>query len=133
MFSPSIVWERLNRLSTETGEVQYQDPSSGEIGEFEPSQSPQRPSRPTGMPETRAELDRYFVGKGPVTVRAESFDAGHYRYPDPNGHGQAEFWLSDQVPGYLVKSIYTNAKDGKVMRGELVAIESGVGTSLGSY
>ena len=41
--------------------------------------------------------------------------------------------MSTTVPGGMVKSIYTSKKNNQTSSGELIQIESGVTTALGSY
>ncbi len=66
-------------------------------------------------------------------MQAGTFNTDHYLYTDDQANGSAESWVSMKVPGYMVKSIYTNKKNNQTSAGELTQIESGVTTALGSY
>jgi hypothetical protein len=130
----NIVYEFLVGSDTVVKKVRYQDTDSGAIGEFIPGQPQQQPNQvQSSMPKSRAEMAGYLVGKQQVQVKGGSFMADHYQYGDVNSKGTAEMWLSDKVPGYMVKTVYTSKKDNKAVTGELVKIESGVKTSLSSY
>ncbi len=132
----SIVYEFLVGADSIVKKVRYQDPDNGAIGEFVPDQTQQQ--QPTQAqygraPKSRAEMADYLVGKQNVQVKAGSFIADHYLISDTNGAGTAEMWLSDKVPGLMVKAMFTSKKDGKTATEELVQIESGVATALSSY
>jgi hypothetical protein len=79
------------------------------------------------------EMAKYKVDRQAVKVKAGTFDADHYRYTDPKGSGTTESWVSQAVPGYVVKTIFTAAKDKETSTGELTQIESGVPSVLGSF
>ncbi len=78
-------------------------------------------------------MAKYYTGKQDVQVEAGSFTADHYLYTDESGNGTAESWVNEKVPGYMVKSIYTNKKNNQTATGELTQIERGVTTTLNSY
>lgn len=130
----SIVYEFLIGPDSVIQKVRYKDPDNGAIGEFVPGQSPQQPSQgQPGMPKSRAEMASYLTGSQPVSVKGGSFTADHYLYSDPYGSGTAEMWISEKVPGYMIKTIFTSKKDNKTATGELVQIESGLTTELSSF
>jgi len=126
----TIIYEFLVGPDAALQKVRYQDPDNGAIGEFVPGQTQQQPGQPS-MPRSRADMASYLVGSQPVQVRGGSFTADHYLYGDANG--SAEMWISDKVPGYMIKTVFTSKKDNKTSTGELVQIESGVTTALSSY
>jgi hypothetical protein len=128
----TILYEFLVGADTVVQKVRYQDPD-GNIGEFVPDNGQQQPQGAPDAPKSRAEMAKYLVDKQKVTVKAGSFQADHYLYEDVKGRGTAESWVSEKVPGYLVKSVYTSKKDKKGSTGELVEIKSGVTTTLSSY
>jgi len=132
----NIVYEFLVGPDTVVTRVRYQDPDSGKIGEFVPSQD-QMKSQPgmgaSSAPKSRAEMAKYYTGKQAVQVEAGNFTADHYLYTDESSNGTAESWVNEKVPGYMVKSIYTSKKNNQTSTGELTKIESGVTTSLNSY
>ena len=130
----AILYEFLVGTDTTVQKVRYKDPDSGAVQEFVPTQNNQQPAAgPSTMPKTRAEMAKYKVDSPSVTVQAGTFDTEHYLYTDDQARGSAESWVSMKVPGYMVKSVYTNKKDNRTSTGELIQIETGVTTSLGSF
>lgn len=127
----TILYEFLVGADTVVQKVRYQD-HDGVIGEFVPDAGQQQPQA-TDAPKSRADMAKYYVDKQTVQVKAGSFATDHYVYEDPKGRGTGESWVSDKVPGNLVKSLYTSKKDKKASTGELVEIQSGVKTTLSSY
>ena len=111
--------------------VRFKDPDTGAVSEFVPDRSGGQPAQ-AATPASRADMAQYLTGKQQVQVKGGNFNADHYLYSDATRGGKAEYWLSDAVPGYMVKSIYT-AKDGKVSTIELARIETGMATELSSY
>jgi hypothetical protein len=126
-----MVYEFLVGADTEVRKVRYKDPESGAIGEFVPGKS-QQPAAAPSQP-TREQMQSAFVGQETVKVRAGTFTADHYRYDDPKSGTKGETWISKTVPGYMVKFLGTDAKDGSTSSGELIEIERGVTTALGSF
>jgi hypothetical protein len=130
----SILYEFLVGPDSIVTKVRYKDPSSGAVSEFVPSQSNSMPSvAPSNMPQSRADMEKYKVDRQTITVQAGSFETDHYLYTDDTAEGSAESWMSDTVPGYIVKSVYTNKKSNQTATGELMQIESGLASVLGSY
>ena len=130
----AILYEFLVGADATVQKVRYKDPDSGAVQEFVPSQNNQQPSAaPSNMPRTRQEMAKYLVDSPTVTVQAGTFDSDHYLYTDDQANGSAESWVSTRVPGYMVKSVYTSKKNNQTSTGELIQIESGVTTALGSY
>jgi hypothetical protein len=123
-------YEFLVGTDMKVQKVRYKDPGSGQIGEFVPDQSGQQggPSQPT-----RQQLANYLVGTESVQVKAGTFTADHYSYTDPQGGYKGDNWTSKTVPVSMVKFTGTNPKNNVTSSGELVQIESGVTTILGSY
>ncbi|MGA2639920.1 MAG: hypothetical protein ABSG21_03330 [Spirochaetia bacterium] len=129
-----IMYEFLVAPDSTVTKVRYKDSDSGAVGEFVPSQGNQMPSAaPANMPKSKADMAKYKVDQQTITVQAGSFATDHYLYTDDSAQGSAESWVSDTVPGYMVKSVYTNKKNNQTATGELIQIESGVTTALGSY
>jgi hypothetical protein len=134
MGKKSILYEFLVAPDASVTKVRYKDPESGAVDEFVPSQSMQMPSAvPSNMPNSRAEMAKYKVNQQTITVQAGSFATDHYLYADATSQGSAELWVGDTVPGYMVKSVYANKKNDQTVVGELIQVESGVTTALGSY
>lgn len=75
-------------------------------------------ARPVGL--TQESLAGAFVGNRSVTVPAGSFDAGLYRYTDVASGNVAEWYLSDAVPGRVVK-YGVKTTDGESDAGESAA------------
>jgi hypothetical protein len=130
----SILYEFLVGADTVVKKVRYKDPDTGAVQEFVPSQDQQQPAAgPSNAPKSREEMAKYKVDKQNVKVKAGSFDTDHYLYTDEKENGTGESWVSQTVPGYMVKTVYTSKKRNQTMTGELVQIESGVTTILGSF
>lgn len=132
----NITYEFLVGADAVVTRVRYQDPDTGTIGEFVPSQKQMEPQAGTGAssaPKSRAEMSKYYTGKQNVQVKAGSFTADHYLFTEESGNGTAESWVNDKVPGHMVKTIYTSKKNNQSSTGELIHIESGVTTALNSY
>ena len=125
----TILYEFLVAADSTVKKVRYKDPDTGSIQEFVPSQQPSGgPAAPSAE-----EMAKYKVDRQAVKVKAGTFDADHYRYTDPKGSGTTESWVSQAVPGYVVKTIFTAAKDKETSTGELTQIVSGVTSVLGSF
>ena len=132
----NIIYEFLAGPDSLVTKVRYQDPDTGEIGEFVPNQKQMEPQAGTGAssaPKSRAEMSKYYTGKQSVKVAAGTFMADHYLYAEESGNGTAESWVNEKVPGSMVKTIYTSKKNNQISSGELIQIESGVTTALKSY
>jgi hypothetical protein len=125
-----LVYEFLVGTDMKVQKVRYKDPGSGQIGEFVPDQSGQQGGPPQ---PTRQQLANSLVGTESVQVKAGTFTADHYSYVDPQGGYKGDSWISKTVPGYMVKFTGTNPNNNATYKGELVQIESGVTTVLGSY
>ena len=128
----TILYEFLVGADGVVKKVRYKDPDTGSVEEFIPSQDRQQPAAGP-MPKSREEMAKYKVDRQTVKVMAGSFDTDHYVYTDEKERGSAESWVSTKVPGGMVKSVYTSKKDKKATTGELIQIESGVTTILGSF
>ncbi len=128
----STLYEFLVSADATVQKVRFRDPDTGTIEEFVPSST-----GPSGgsaaAPKSQAELAKYRVDKKTVKVQAGSFSADHYVYPDEQGNGTMESWVSQSVPGSILKSVLTQSKDKQTSTIELIQIESGVTTVLGSY
>jgi hypothetical protein len=132
----TITYEFLVGPDSVVKKVRYKDPDSGTVGEFVPGKSDQQPQAgadTSSMPKSRADLAKYKVDKQKVQVKAGSFATDHYLFTDEKSGGAAESWVNETVPGYMVKSVYTSKKNNQTSTGELIQIESGVTTALGSY
>ena len=130
----TVLYEFLVGADAVVKKVRYKDPDTGTVEEFVPSQDQQQPTAgPSNAPKNREEMAKYKVDKQNVKVKAGSFATDHYLYADEKENGSAESWVSQAVPGYMVKTIYTDKKRKQTMTGELVQIESGVMTILGSF
>ena len=127
-----IIYEFLVGADMMVQKVRYRDPGSGQIGEFVPDQSGSQQKDAPSTP-SRPQLADNLVGTESVQVKAGTFTAGHYSYTDAQSGYTGESWISKTVPGYMVKFSSTNPKNHSTSNGELVPIETGVTTSLGSY
>jgi len=127
----SVLYEFLVGPDGVVRKVRYKDPDSASIQEFVPSQDQQQPAGPPA--KSREDWARYKVDRQTVKVKAGSFSSDHYLYTDEKENGTGEGWMSESVPGYAVKTVYTSKKRNQTMTGELVNVESGVTTALGSF
>ena len=128
----SVLYEFLVGPDGLVKKVRYKDPDSGSVQEFVPSQDPQQPQ--AGPPaRSREDMAKYKVDRQNVTVKSGSYDTDHYLYTDEKENGTGESWVSQSVPGYMVKTVYTSKKRNQTMTGELAQIETGVTTTLGSF
>ena len=127
----SVLYEFLVGPDGVVRKARYKDPDSGSVQEFVPSQDQQPQAGPPVR--SREDLARYKVDKQSVRVKAGSYDTDHYLYTDEQQNGTGESWVSQSVPGYMVKTVYTNNKRNQTMTGELVQIETGVTTTLASF
>ncbi len=128
----TVLYEFLVGPDGVVKKARYKDPDSGAVQEFVPSQDQQQPQ--AGPPvKSREDMAKYKVDRQNVKVKAGSYDADHYLYTDEQANGTSESWVSQSVPGYMVKTIYTSKKRNQTMTGELVQIETGVTTTLGSF
>jgi hypothetical protein len=128
----SILYEFLVAPDSTVKKVRFKDPDTGTVEEFVPSQDQQQPAAGPA-PKSREEIAKYKVDKQKVTVKAGTFDTDHYRYTDETQKGTAENWISSAVPGYMVKTVYTSEGNKQTVTGELVQIETGITTVLGSF
>ena len=84
----TILYEFIVGSDNVVQKVRYQDPDSGTIGEFVPSQGQQQPSQTADMPKSRAaDMAKYLVDKQKVTVKGGTFNTDHYLYSDEKGKG----------------------------------------------
>ena len=128
----STLYEFLVSADAKVQKVRYKDPDTGTVEEFVPSST--GPSDgPAITPKSQAEMGKHRVDKKMVKVQAGSFMADHYLYPDKQGNGNTESWVAQSVPGSILKSVYTRSKNKDTSTVELIQIETGVTTVLGSY
>jgi hypothetical protein len=128
----STLYEFLVSADAKVQKVRFKDPDTGTIEEFVPSSTgPSGGS--TATPKSQADMAKYRVDRKMVKVQAGSFMADHYLYPDEQGNGSTESWVAQSVPGSILKSVYTRSKDKQTSTVELIQIETGITTVLGSY
>ncbi len=73
------------------------------------------------------------VDKGKVVVPAGTFQADHVVYMAPGADGNAEFWLSPQVPGGVVKYLVRQKGQGNIWISELLEYGKKATTVLKSF
>jgi hypothetical protein len=127
----TILYEFLLGADGIVKKVRFQDPSSGAIDEFVPQQQQQRPN-PQPMP-TRDQIASSLVGHENVTVPAGTFAADHYAFTDPKSGYKMDMWISQKVPGYMVRFNGVNPSNNEGSNGTLQQIETGVTTALQSF
>jgi hypothetical protein len=128
----SILYEFLVGTDGKPQKVRYKDPDTGAPVEFVPTESG-GPAGPQSAQMSQAELAKHKVDRQTIKVEAGSFPSDHYLWQDDRGGGTGESWVSSEAPGSIVKSVFTSSKDKKVSTVELIKIETGVTTVLGSF
>lgn len=127
-----VIYEFLVGADTQVQKVRFKDPDSGQVQEFVPDQSSPQQANAPAQP-TREQLANSLIGSESVTVQAGTFTADHYRYTDPKYGYTGDSWITKTVPGLMVKFTGKNQKNEASGSGELVQIENGVTTVLGSF
>ncbi|NLB35269.1 MAG: hypothetical protein GX817_05590 [Elusimicrobia bacterium] len=77
-------------------------------------------------------VERYFVREEFLQTPAGSFNTKYYRYPAPDGSGELALWVSERVPGGLVRYRWKSNR-GDELSLVLQAYGSGTKTQLNSY
>jgi hypothetical protein len=73
------------------------------------------------------------VGREKVSTPAGSFDADHVVYMAVSGEGQVEWWITDNVPGGVVKYLGNDKEEGVVWTSTLKEMGRNATSILGSY
>jgi hypothetical protein len=137
--------------------VRYRDQDNGVIKEILLEQSGDSDSDAEGDSEMMDPHDygKYSTGQETIKTKAGSFKTEHLIYDDNEyDHDKEydddeydddkkeydddleykyEYWLTDKVPGGVVKYIYENISENETMSGEVIDIRSGYKTQLESY
>jgi hypothetical protein len=108
--------------------VRYRDIQSGNVKEFVPD--PLDSEDEEALPEDYSD---YIVGKERITTPAGTFNADKMVFDDPDSSYTATYWIADSVPGKSVRYVYEDSDEGETVTGELIAVEKGFETVLGSY
>lgn len=124
------VFEMLVNSDGTVQKVRFKDPESGTVGEFVPAQS-NAPSRAPAIDQSA--LSKSLVGHEQTTVPAGSYPTDHYAYTDPQNSYTFDVWIDQSLPGAMVKFSGKSPQNKVVSQGQLMKIESGVTTQLGSY
>lgn len=130
----------------------YRDPETGSIREWIPEKEEDADTEAEEVNAVVADEDDYYrsdfedhvVGKGHVTVPAGRFNAQHVLienvYVEDEGEDTEEnyqlsyeWWLVPQVPGKLVKYVWTDESDNSTLSGELISYGKGYETQLDSF
>jgi hypothetical protein len=125
-----VAYEFLVGTDTVVQKVRYKDAGSGASGEFVPGKQDLTGS--ASRQPASDQIESSLAGRETVKVQAGSFTADHYRYSSRNGYA-GDSWMSNTVPGHLVRFVSTDSKNNDKSSGELVQIESDVATQLNSY
>ena len=115
-------------------ELRYRDGESGEVIEYiadRKDTSPYWRAGSAGTIDGEAAAE-YGVGTETVRVKAGRYRADHLVAADTESGGIYEWWISDEVPGRVVKFMGRN-EDGSEADGELVEVLSGEKSELSSF
>jgi hypothetical protein len=130
----------------------YRDQESGEIREWLPEQnetSDQEDAEEEEPPEYyQGPWESHVVGTSVIQVPAGTFNAQEVlleektesHYTDEAGNDQTktgilryQWWISDEIPGKLVKYRWEDSSEGSVFTGELISNKTGYKTQLSSF
>jgi hypothetical protein len=142
--------EALIGSEYELQKFRYRDPETGDIREWIPEQE-ESVEEEADQDEYESEADFYRGGYEEYSRGFEdiSVPAGTYRaeyfliedaYTVENEDGESEsysvryeWWISEQVPGEIVRYEWTDSSNESALIGELVAHNQGYRTQLDSY
>lgn len=82
---------------------------------------------------TKESIAGATVGREMVSTPAGSFDADHVVYMATGGEGQVEWWITDKVPGGVVRYLANDKKEGVLWTSTLKEKGSNATTILGSF
>ncbi len=135
----------------------YRDPETDELREWKPEPEEESSMEKEQVEEEAADdlpgyydgsWESHIVGRENVKVPAGTYSADHvlveedyeYYYVDDEGNEQTEmatlryeWWISDSVPGNLVRYKWEDGSDGTSLTGELMSHGRGYSTSLNSF
>lgn len=147
-----FVSEALIGEEYELLKFRYRDPETGDIREWIPEQEESAEESADESEEEMGEEEPDFYrggyeefnrGRESITVPAGTYQAEHILIEESftveeEGTSEVyiliyEWWISDQVPGEIVRYEWTNTQDESALTGELVAHNRGYRTQLDSY
>ena len=82
---------------------------------------------------TKESIAGATVSRDKVTTPAGTFDADHVVYMATSGEGQVEWWITDKVPGGVVKYLGNDKKEGVVWTSTLKDKGGNATSILGSF
>jgi hypothetical protein len=82
---------------------------------------------------TKESIAGATVSRDKVSTPAGSFDADHVVYMAASGEGQVEWWLTEKVPGGVVKYLGNDKSEGVVWTSTLKDMGKDATTILGSF
>jgi hypothetical protein len=85
--------------------------------------------------ESDSEYQKYLQGKRPVNTSAGKFNTDYLRvtYMNQGVDAVYEWWVSDEVPGKLVRFKWEDKDNKTTLSGELVSIKTGYTTRFNSF
>ena len=124
----------------------YEDPDRKEIREWRaemadnPDDTIEKDQVESTVDESQPEFFAgdyrdYRVGTETTTVAAGRFTAEHIRIDETYESGSVsyEWWISEDVPGWLVKYLWRDSAEEASVTGELIEIRDDYATRLNSY
>ena len=82
---------------------------------------------------TRESLEGASAGSESLTVSAGTFQCEHIIYSEPSGAGSLEWWITEKVPGGIVKQLWKEREKELVWSISLQEYGTGSNTVLNSY
>ncbi len=73
------------------------------------------------------------VGQESISTPAGTYNTDHVEYMSTTGEGTLDWWITEQVPGGVVKYQLTDAKEGVVWTSTITATGSDATSVLGSF
>jgi len=104
------------------------DGNEGEVPVQEGTTIFTEPSQPS-----EESIEGATVGQETVTTPAGTFQTDHVQYMAATGEGNIDWWISEQVPGGVVKYQLTDKEEGTLWTNTLIEDGSNATTVLQSY
>ena len=137
-------WWRVRYIPSSGDKLAYEGLFSPDLGQLKRLRGKSDDKAPQEIPVfqgsyvrpvrlTKESIEGATVGVETVTVPAGSFTAKHVKYGSVSGSGSVEWWISDKVPGGIVKYVIRDEDNKITTQAVLVSYGTGATTELGSY
>ena len=130
--SDAIVYEFLIDEDYNILKLRFHDSDSGEVREYIPTPEELESYSMADMREI-SESDYKEWNKGKVSLKTDAgkFETTHLLFEESAAGYSYEWWISDTVPGRMVKFQWKSSEDS--MTGELIKITSNNKSELGAF